>query len=97
MARTDFIFGSAAAIAITWFADSRRPAGGVSEGGTGIGASELVERPADEAAESMLAAPASCAGRGALPRAPGVALAVAGTAHASAHARMVIERRTRRA
>ena len=49
------------------------------------------------AAVSTLAAPASCAGRGALPNAPAAAWAVAGRAHAQMHARIVIERRTTRA
>ncbi len=40
-ARADFTFGSFSAIASTWLGDSLRPAGGVSEGATGIGASGL--------------------------------------------------------
>lgn len=42
MALTAFIFGKACAIARTRFADSLRPAGGMSEFGTGTGFSETV-------------------------------------------------------
>jgi hypothetical protein len=42
LARTERIFGSLSAIARTLFADSRRPAGGMSEADTGIGAVEVV-------------------------------------------------------
>jgi hypothetical protein len=43
LARSARILGSALAIASTWFADRRRPAGGTFESGTGIGAVELVD------------------------------------------------------
>ena len=93
-------------------ADRRRPAGGVSDGATGIGASELVDWPdfalkaleavldALEAVVSALALAASCSGCGALPSAPVAALAEPGAAHqlkqATEHARRVIGRGTPR-
>jgi hypothetical protein len=51
LARTDIIFGSAAATASTWLADRRLPAGGTFDAGTGIGAAVFVERPDDVPAE----------------------------------------------
>jgi hypothetical protein len=81
----------------------------VSDGGTGIGASELVdcadlaldEPDALEAAVSLLAPAASCEGCGALPRPLCAAPAELGRAHAvkhaTEHARIVNGRATTRA
>jgi hypothetical protein len=89
--------------------DKRLPAGGVSDGATGIGASALAGGPdfalealdALDAAVSLLALVASCEGCGALPSAPGAAPAELGSAHAvmhaKQHARTVDERATTRA
>lgn len=49
MRRTARIFGSRSAIASTWLGDRRRPVGGVFDGATGIGASELVDWPEEDA------------------------------------------------
>jgi hypothetical protein len=76
------------------------------EGGTGIGASELVDTPdlalvAGEAAVSPRKLPPTCKGFGALPSAPAAAPAEAGSAHAmehaTEHARMVNGRAITRA
>jgi hypothetical protein len=75
--------------------DNRRPAGGVSDGATAIGASELVDWPdrllealaAWEAVLSVLARAASCEGCGALPAAGDAATAEPGSAPVSAQAR----------
>jgi hypothetical protein len=96
--RTAFIFGSRSAIAITWFGDNRRPAGGVFDAAIGTGASGFgtdVDEDEDEddaAEEAVVAAlaepltPASAAGCGGLPSEPALACAPSGNAHAARQA-----------
>jgi hypothetical protein len=75
--------------------DKRRPAGGRSDGATGIGASELVDWPdlvleelaVVEAVLAVLARAASCEGCGALPGAGDAAPATPGSAAVNAQAR----------
>ena len=93
MARTARIFGSAPAICSTPLADSLRPDGGVSEAGTGIGASELVDRPDEPAvlAVALGAADASGGGCGVAESVSVAARAAAGSAQKTAQA-MTIDR-----
>lgn len=75
--------------------DSCRPAGGVSDGATGIGASELVDwrdrvleaLAALEAALPVLVRDPSCEGCGELPSAPDAAPAELGSTQGNAQAR----------
>lgn len=84
---------------MTLFADSLRPAGGVSEAGAGTGAFELVDWPEDPppAAVSVCLEAASADARGGPESVPEAAEAVTGNAHTTAHAIRVSERRTTRA
>jgi hypothetical protein len=84
--------------------DSRRPAGGVFDGGTGIGASGFVGELDEEEADGWLFVVAPeradapiCAGRGALPSEPAAACAAAGSAQPNAHAIGTSRRRITRA
>jgi hypothetical protein len=85
-------------------ADNLRPAGGVSDGGTGIGASELVEAVDDDedddeargsalAPDTVLTAGAGC---GARADEPAAARALAGARRPSAQAIETVSRRIRR-
>ncbi len=105
MRRTARIFGRRSAIASTWLGESLRPAGGVFDGATGIGASGFVEDVDFEEDDDWCALLVVCAsaldaigaGCGALASEPGAACAAAGSAQLKAHAIGRSERRTTRA